>query len=343
MTVTNELRYLDVYFMDLFQRDDHMMAGLLYEKVQYNSSILPRLYLMITVGSAMVKHQPELTRDVLDDLVEMSRGVQNPLRGIFLRNYLLQSVRAILPDTTGADEPAEPVCNGTISDSVDVLLKNFTEMNKLWVRMQHQGHTRDAGQRKSERQEVRNLVGTNLVRLSQLDGLTAELYRDHVLPEILTQVVSCRDPLAQNYLMECIIQVFPDEYHLDTMKFFLQAVADLHTQVNVKAIVIALVDRLSGYASRGNVKLQGKDGDLFSVFSEQLSKIIEGRESLALEHVLGMQASLIQLALTCYKEESGYIDKILQTTADIITQYLVSNNLKDSGKNFYCFYHFLLF
>ena len=45
-------------------------------------------------------------------------------------------------------------------------------MNKLWVRMQHQGHTREQEQRKSERTEVRNLVGTNLVRLSQLDGLT---------------------------------------------------------------------------------------------------------------------------------------------------------------------------
>ena len=244
MTVTNELRYLDVYFMDLFERDQNMLAGLLYEKVQYNSSILPRLYLMITVGTAMVKHQPDLTRDVLDDLVEMSRGVQNPIRGIFLRNFLLQSVRAILPDgeTGGAEEPSSN--NATINDSIDVLLKNFTEMNKLWVRMQHQGHTRDANQRKAERQEVRNLVGTNLVRLSQLDGLTAELYRERVLPDILTQVVSCRDPLAQNYLMECIIQVFPDEYHLDTMKFFLQAVADLHAQVNVKAIVIALVDRL---------------------------------------------------------------------------------------------------
>ena len=76
MTVTNELRYLDVYFMDMFERDDTMRSGLLYEKVQYNPSILPRLYLMITVGTAMVKNQPELTRDVLDDLVEMSRGVQ---------------------------------------------------------------------------------------------------------------------------------------------------------------------------------------------------------------------------------------------------------------------------
>ena len=68
MTVTNELRYLDVYFMDMFERDDTMRSGLLYEKVQYNPSILPRLYLMITVGTAMVKNQPELTRDVLDDL-----------------------------------------------------------------------------------------------------------------------------------------------------------------------------------------------------------------------------------------------------------------------------------
>ena len=49
------------------------------------------------VGSVMLKHRPELTRAVLDDLVEMSRGVQHPIRGIFLRNYLLQSTRAILP------------------------------------------------------------------------------------------------------------------------------------------------------------------------------------------------------------------------------------------------------
>ena len=95
------------------------------------------MYLMITVGAAMVKHQPDLTRDVLDDLVEMSRGVQNPLRGIFLRNYLLQSVRAILPDTNGEDGDRGDEF-GSITDSVDVLLKNFTEMNKLWVRMQHQ-------------------------------------------------------------------------------------------------------------------------------------------------------------------------------------------------------------
>ena len=29
-----------------------------------------------------------------------------------------------------------------------------------------------------------------------------------VLPTVLEQVIKCRDPIAQEYLMECIIQVY---------------------------------------------------------------------------------------------------------------------------------------
>lgn len=64
-----------------------------------------------------------------------------------------------------------------------------------------------------------------------------------VLPGILEQVVSCRDAIAQEYLMECIIQVFPDEFHLRTLNSFLKACAELHQNVNVKNIIIALIDR----------------------------------------------------------------------------------------------------
>ena len=37
-------------------------------------------------------------KDVMKDLVEMCRGVQHPLRGLFLRNFLLQATRGSLPD-----------------------------------------------------------------------------------------------------------------------------------------------------------------------------------------------------------------------------------------------------
>ena len=41
------------------------------------------------------------------------------------------------------------------------------------------------------------------------------------------QVVNCKDELAQYYLMDCIIQVFPDEYHLQTLETLLGAFPQL--------------------------------------------------------------------------------------------------------------------
>lgn len=40
----------------------------------------------------------------------------------------------VLPDTGSAYEGV----GGSVTDALDFLLSNFVEMNKLWVRMQHQ-------------------------------------------------------------------------------------------------------------------------------------------------------------------------------------------------------------
>jgi vacuolar protein sorting-associated protein 35 len=155
-----------------------------------------------------------------------------------------------------------------LQDSINFVLTNFIEMNKLWVRFQHQGHSRDREKREMERRELRILVGTNLVRLSQLDGVDLEVYQKTILPSILEQVVNCKDVIAQEYLMEVVIQVcicsfgpvfkvlqlywqvFTDEFHLHTLGPFLSATARLHPKVNIKQIVIALIDRLAAYAAR---------------------------------------------------------------------------------------------
>ena len=97
--------------------------------------------------------------------------------------------------------------SGNLYDSIGFVLTNFIEMNKLWVRLQHQGLSRDREKREMERKELRILVGTNLVRLSQLEGVDLEMYRRIILPAILEQVVNCKDVIAQEYLMEVVIQV----------------------------------------------------------------------------------------------------------------------------------------
>ena len=47
---------------------------------------------------------------------------------------------------------------------------------------------RDRDRRERERLDLRILVGTNLVRLSNMEGIDAEMYKADVLPRILEQV-----------------------------------------------------------------------------------------------------------------------------------------------------------
>ncbi|KAF2760943.1 vacuolar protein sorting-associated protein 35 [Pseudovirgaria hyperparasitica] len=238
MSVFDALRHLSVYL-----RDNHPVNHLadLYELVQYAGNIIPRLYLMVTVGTVYMAIEDAPVKEIMKDMMEMSRGVQHPIRGLFLRYYLSGQARDCLPQGTG-DGP-----EGNLQDSISFILTNFVEMNKLWVRLQHQGHSREREQRTKERQELQLLVGSNLVRLSQLVDL--ENYKK-ILNPLLEQVVQCRDVLAQEYLLEVITQVFPDEFHLHTLDQFLSATARLNPNVNIKAIVIGLMDRLSAYAAR---------------------------------------------------------------------------------------------
>lgn len=55
-----------------------------------------------------------------------------------------------------------------------------------------------------------------------VEGLTGDGQRcsvQIVLPKIMEQVVSCRDPIAQEYLMECIIQVSLCRMGADVVEF----------------------------------------------------------------------------------------------------------------------------
>ncbi|KAL4780219.1 vacuolar protein sorting-associated protein 35 [Aspergillus varians] len=239
MAVFDALRHLSVYL-----KENHPVNHLadLYELVQYAGNIVPRLYLMITVGTVYMSVEDAPVKEIMKDMMEMSRGVQHPIRGLFLRYYLSGQARDYLPSGTG-DGP-----EGNLQDSINFVLTNFVEMNKLWVRLQHQGPSRERENRMQERRELELLVGSNVVRLSQLVDL--ETYKSGILQALLEQVVQCRDVLAQEYLLEVITKVFPDEFHLHTLDSLLSAIARLNPHVDLKKIVIGLMDRLSSYAAR---------------------------------------------------------------------------------------------
>ena len=129
MMVFDELALLETHFIDEHKKGRKMAD--LYESVQHAGSVIPRLYLLITVGSAYVKTKEAPVQLILADLLDMIKGVQQPTRGLFLRYYLLKMMKDILPDK-GSEYEGEN-CNS--NDAVDFILQNMSEMNRLWVRL----------------------------------------------------------------------------------------------------------------------------------------------------------------------------------------------------------------
>ena len=382
----------------------------LYNAVQYTPRAVPRLYLQILMGSVLIKSGEDDAKTVLEDLIGAVKCVQCPIRGLFLRYYLLGCTRDKLPsgpatleqvrdvvegraaaaidadkekkdeaeggkdegtaaegdkkkennDAIFSDVPtSQPEAPGTVADAIAFLLKNFTAMNKLWVRIQHmpsasgvvsspapnnrQAQKEMRKRRERERNELRLLVGTNLVRLSQLDDryVTAEIYGEIVLPAILEQLTACRDPLAQAYIMDCIIQVFPDEFHLATLETFLSVCSKLREKVNIRTIVGSMMDRLGNYFDDAKLvqdeednATSGDDGDdgeekkvtgirtiltevdAFHMFDRCIQKVYTARgSSMPPKEVIRLQTALLNFSLKVYPGKMGQISECLGVCA----------------------------
>lgn len=177
-------------------------------------------------------------------------------------------------------------------DSVRFILDNLGEMNKLWIRIQS---NREKIKREKERIDLRVTVGENLHRLSSLEGVNIDIYQNVVLPKMLElvqlkskniinlyffkkQIKSSSDSISQEYLIDCIIQAFPDEFHLHTLPILLGAISSgLQPNIDLKMIYIHLMDRLADFALDSDKEVDSFNFNLniFSMFKESIDKIID--------------------------------------------------------------------
>ena len=354
----------------------------LYDCVQYCPRVLSRLYLQITAGSALVRLDPNNAKYVLKDLIQACKCEQNPVRGLFLRHYLLTALRDKLPDTPATVVMASDVAEssvavstaessseasatqkvdeeqtqqeqqqqsdddtgrGTVQDSYEFVLANFMEMNKLWVRIQHlpgEGKNKDVRKRRErERNELRILVGTNLVRLSQLEHVTSKIYGEVILNQILDHIVTCGDPLSQAYLMDCLVQAFPDEYHIETLPILLNVCPRLRDKVNIRTILQGLMDRLANYLADEELLNDESDTnqvkkqlarDSFGMFDDCVQKVYNARgPKLTSREVIRLQTALLQFSVRCYPEDMQQVARCLGVCVAALRQANASYEIEE--------------
>lgn len=281
-----------------------------YELVQQAGHIVPRMYLICLVGCVLIKSKAGSTKSILTELVEMTRGVQHPVRGLFVRSYLAQQSKDKLPDHVESGE------DGSVEDAISFVIQNFTEMNKLWVRMQHQSMSGGPGRNEAERKQLRDLVGKNLVLLSQLESVDLPMYQKCILPKLLEQIINCKDDIAQQYLMDCMIQVFPDEFHLHSLDALLEACAQLSPTVNLRLIMSGLMNRLAEFASEDATGLEEFESvDAFNKLSASVSNILSSRQDLPVLDGVSLYVSLVKFAVNVYPEDVAYAKAVLDSAA----------------------------
>ena len=333
--IFDEMQYVYNFFKEEARRGRRMFD--LYDTVQQASNILPRLYLMITVGAVYIETDPKVSKEICYDLLGMVKGVQNPTRGLFTRYYLLKMVKDKLPDK-GNEYVSE---TNTVKDTLQFILQNLEEMNRLWIRLSTGSIGNERLLREKERNELRILVGENIVRLSSMDGLDLNLYQLEILPKIVEILLESKDQLSQQYLMECIIHAFPDEYNIQCMKLILETMSKLTQGVDVISLYIALMDKLAKFVKelpKEESEALNAAEKIFNSLRESIDQLTETETSQVggvtePNKLIELQLAFMKFAIgSCpEKDKLDTINHILATSHSILNSY--SKKLGQEGIN----------
>jgi vacuolar protein sorting-associated protein 35 len=235
-SILDELHFLESFFKEEYRRGRKIKH--LYDSVQQAQNIIPRLYLIITAGRVYVDSGEIKVKDIIFELLNSVKGVQNPTRGLFLRYYLLKMLKDKLPDN-----------EADLDISLKFIMQNLEDMNRLWIRLSTGCSGNEKLVREKERNELKVLVGENIIRLSNLDSLTLEKYKEDVLPKLINILLDSKDTLSQQYIVECIIHAFSENFNISCMSLILDTITKLVPSVDIKGLFINLMEKLARFIS----------------------------------------------------------------------------------------------
>ena len=296
--VSTALLQLNDAFQDELKIPTRKIAEL-YETVQYNENALERLYLMITIAPELSNRKLVRVTDVLDDLTDMTRQAQDPIRALFLRHYMLSIYKQYLPDSNDVETER----------SLEFLLNNFAQMNRMWVRIED---IMANDSRRAQRIELSVLIGTNIQRISALRGLNIHNYSTIILSFIAKHVELCEDSLAQEFILQSIIQAFPEDYHIATIDELFAMFGKVEQGVKILLIVNQLLERFLNYL--GHLVDTDRASRIFVVIAKNIEELFNSEGHLALTDKFETLQKLLKFALKVNPDDVRNVKNLMKFT-----------------------------
>ena len=326
LSIFDEMQYIFNYFREEARRGRRMKD--LYDTVQQCENIIPRLFLLICVASAYIETGQTNATDIIFDLFNLIKGVQNPLRGLFCRYFLLKMIKDRLPDK--GNEYEKP--GASPDDTVKFILNNLEEMNGLWIRITNnnviingEDDNVDIISSLKEREQLKILIGENITRLSSLNCVNVDAYQKKVLPKIIEILLESKDSLSQQYLLECVVHAFPDEHNIACMNLLLDTCSKLQSNVDVKTIFISLMQKLAKYVenSKDEKNIIDSAQKIFSIVKGNINKIMnESNSSMDINKLIELQVAFLNFTIKCCpeKERLDSTNNILMDCVNLLSK-----------------------
>ena len=341
LSIFDEMQYIFNYFREEARRGRRMKD--LYDTVQQCENIIPRLFLLICVASSYIETGQTNATDIIFDLFNLIKGVQNPLRGLFCRYFFLKMIKDRLPDK--GNEYEKP--GASPDDTVKFILNNLEEMNGLWIRITKNNSViggeedTDIASSLKEREQLKILIGENITRLSSLNCVNVELYQKKVLPKIIEILLESKDALSQQYLLECVVHAFPDEHNIACMNMLLDTCSKLQSNVDVKSIFISLMQKLAKYVenSKDEKNIIDSTQKIFNIVKGNINKIMnESNTNMDVNKLIELQVAFLNFTIKCCpeKERLDSVNNILVDCVNLLsknkTEIISNDTIKLIGR-----------
>ena len=286
----------------------------IYESVQQCRYVIPRLYLTIIAGSVYLEHSPEKCKELIEDLLDIVKQAQSPLRTIFVRYFLTKVMARVLPDEDNKD--IKEGC-GTILDTIYFLIKNLEEMNRAWIRMTLNASLDEKPILEKERLDIKMLIKDAIYIISKLKGMNNNLFEKEILPKIIEIIFMYDDYISQEFIMECILTDFPESYIIKNLDFLLLTLSKLGEGVDKKKLFVIVLEKLFNYYKNNIENKEGEEKEkilnevhgAYPVVLRNFNIILQKQEKSVqnLLNILEINYNFIKFCVYCAPEEEKLI------------------------------------
>ena len=211
----------------------------LYFSVQQCLTALPRAYLMIMMGSIILENDSIDKKELFEDLLEVCNNIKNPIKGLFLRFFLVK------------------ILNNYFTD-FDLLMINFKEMIRLWINIKKLKNISEKNINKY-RSYLKVLIGDHITKFANtLNDLKIDdkesIYKEKILIPILSIIKAYKDVESQEYILICIIQAFNEEYNIKYIEDIIETLIKIKENIDIKKILNDLMKKLSKFKQIEKIK-----------------------------------------------------------------------------------------